>query len=299
MENRQPRHMVNEFIFPEGSTGWFKLSFEPVNEGVLILSMDITEQKQAEFAIKERERQLSALVTSLTDIVFELDQEGRYLNAWGGGDSKLLQHKEQIIGQRVDQVLAKETAQSFLDAIKLATTKGESSTIEYPLELADEKTLVQSVINPVITQDGSHRTASMLIRDITESTKIKKLRKETLNRYTKVLQNNSVGILFWNVTTGRNGGRERQILELTGYSRQDIEEKQLTWQELTPDEYMDTVQVEIRKCQLKGQVGPYEKELVRKDGTRQWFAIAATPLMSTPVWSFMSIFPSGKPLSNP
>ncbi len=32
----------NEFIFPNGSKGWFYLSIQPVHEGLLILSLDIT-----------------------------------------------------------------------------------------------------------------------------------------------------------------------------------------------------------------------------------------------------------------
>lgn len=45
---RIPIHLENEFTFPDGSQGWFELSFQPVPEGVFILSVDITERKRAE-----------------------------------------------------------------------------------------------------------------------------------------------------------------------------------------------------------------------------------------------------------
>ncbi|MHB8136301.1 MAG: PAS domain-containing protein [Anaerolineaceae bacterium] len=32
----------NEFVFPDGSKGWFYLSIQPIDEGILILSLDIT-----------------------------------------------------------------------------------------------------------------------------------------------------------------------------------------------------------------------------------------------------------------
>lgn len=38
----------NEFLFPDGSIGWFELRIEPVPEGIFILSIDITKRKQAE-----------------------------------------------------------------------------------------------------------------------------------------------------------------------------------------------------------------------------------------------------------
>ncbi len=48
MENRKPREMENLFSYPDGSKAWFELRFEPVPEGVFILSLDITERKMAE-----------------------------------------------------------------------------------------------------------------------------------------------------------------------------------------------------------------------------------------------------------
>lgn len=45
--------LINEFTFPDGSTGWFELHIEPVPRGLFILSMDITERKRAELARKD------------------------------------------------------------------------------------------------------------------------------------------------------------------------------------------------------------------------------------------------------
>jgi PAS domain S-box-containing protein len=47
-DERVPIHLENEFTFPDGSSGWFELSFQPVPEGVFVLSVDITERKKAE-----------------------------------------------------------------------------------------------------------------------------------------------------------------------------------------------------------------------------------------------------------
>ena len=40
--------MDNEFTFADGSKAWFELHMEPVPEGVLILSIDITKNKSIE-----------------------------------------------------------------------------------------------------------------------------------------------------------------------------------------------------------------------------------------------------------
>lgn len=48
LRDHAPQSMVNEFPFPNGSTGWFDLRMTPADGGVLILSVDITELKRAE-----------------------------------------------------------------------------------------------------------------------------------------------------------------------------------------------------------------------------------------------------------
>jgi PAS domain S-box-containing protein len=51
MEERTAHSLENEFTFPDGSTGWFEVSIEPVPEGVCVLSAEITERKRAEARI--------------------------------------------------------------------------------------------------------------------------------------------------------------------------------------------------------------------------------------------------------
>ncbi|MCM2270812.1 MAG: response regulator, partial [Thermoanaerobaculia bacterium] len=48
MRRRRPQTLENEFEFPDGSVGWFELHFEPVPEGVLVLSIDISARYRAE-----------------------------------------------------------------------------------------------------------------------------------------------------------------------------------------------------------------------------------------------------------
>lgn len=67
-QERIPIHLENEFVFPDGSLGWFELSFQPVPEGIFILSVDITERKKAEqnliTANKMLDRRAAELETS-------------------------------------------------------------------------------------------------------------------------------------------------------------------------------------------------------------------------------------------
>ena len=46
MRKRTSHRMINEFTFPDGTKSWFELSMQPVPEGILVLSWDITEYKR-------------------------------------------------------------------------------------------------------------------------------------------------------------------------------------------------------------------------------------------------------------
>jgi two-component system cell cycle sensor histidine kinase/response regulator CckA len=58
MEQRVPHFMENEFTFPDGTKGWFELRFEPVPEGVFIMSLDITARRRAQEDLRVIEAQL-------------------------------------------------------------------------------------------------------------------------------------------------------------------------------------------------------------------------------------------------
>jgi PAS domain S-box-containing protein len=61
MDRRTPRHLENEFTYPDGSSRWFDLSIQPSPEGLLILSTDITERKEAELRVLRQVGHLRAL----------------------------------------------------------------------------------------------------------------------------------------------------------------------------------------------------------------------------------------------
>ncbi|NQV32351.1 MAG: PAS domain-containing protein, partial [Phycisphaeraceae bacterium] len=65
MEERTMQHMENEFTYFDGQKSWFELSIQPVQEGIFILSIDITERKRAEQQIFNHRTQLKSLASEL------------------------------------------------------------------------------------------------------------------------------------------------------------------------------------------------------------------------------------------
>jgi PAS domain S-box-containing protein len=94
MGKRVSHRMENEFVYPDGSKGWFDLSFEPVEEGVFILSLDITERKRAEVALKQWGQELEERVQQRTA---ELEQRGQELTEANVRLEELSLHKSQFL----------------------------------------------------------------------------------------------------------------------------------------------------------------------------------------------------------
>lgn len=60
MEERIPFQLENEYTYLDGTRRWFELSIQPIPDGIFILSIDITERKQAKEALTEQEFWLNA-----------------------------------------------------------------------------------------------------------------------------------------------------------------------------------------------------------------------------------------------
>ncbi len=68
--------LINEFDFPDGSKGYFELRMQPVPDGILILSIDITQEKRLEIELKNLNKHLKDNVVERTkELVRALEKE--------------------------------------------------------------------------------------------------------------------------------------------------------------------------------------------------------------------------------
>ncbi len=122
MRDRTACRLENEFIYPDGSRGYFELSIEPVSDGLFILSVNITERKRAEARLQHLTAVLRALRNINQLIVHEKNRDALlrraceiltetrgYHSAWIGlGDrtTGLRAAAESAIGPEFDAVRA-------------------------------------------------------------------------------------------------------------------------------------------------------------------------------------------------
>ena len=78
MDERIPIYFENEFVFPDGQMAWFDLSIQPVPEGVLIQSFDITQRKTADEKMQKISRHYQSLIEKAPDGIVLLNAEGNF-----------------------------------------------------------------------------------------------------------------------------------------------------------------------------------------------------------------------------
>ncbi|MEJ5250607.1 MAG: ATP-binding protein [Armatimonadota bacterium] len=140
----------------------------PADIRFLQMAADLTggmiQRKRAMEEAQERNARLSAILHALPDIMFLLDEEGRFLD-WYAQDSKqLLMSPEQFLGRTVEEVLPPEIASLTMSTIAQVLTIRQVVAYEYALEVPGRGTRYYEA--RMAPSEG--RTVVAIVRDVTE-----------------------------------------------------------------------------------------------------------------------------------
>jgi PAS domain S-box-containing protein len=142
-----------------------------------------------------------------------------------------------------------------------------------PLETKDGRRVeVEFISNAYLV--GEKRLIQCNIRDITE-------RKRNEARFRRLLDSNAQGVYFWN-TDGRVTGGNDAFLTLVRYTREDLEAGRIGWSAMTPPEYSQLDRRSMAEIASGGVCTPFEKEFIRKDGSRVPILIGAAAFEDNP-----------------
>lgn len=96
-------------------------------------------------------------------------------------------------------------------------------------------------------------------------------------RLARALEIQAIGVIYFDMT-GRLVDANDAFLAATQYSRADLESGELSWQRLTPPEWVAASEHAFAELKSYGETTPYEKEYIRRDGSRWWALFAAKML---------------------
>jgi PAS domain S-box-containing protein len=91
--------------------------------------------------------------------------------------------------------------------------------------------------------------------------------QERESRVRRLVDSNIVGVMIWDLD-GRIVEANDAFLDMLQYQREDIASGGVRWTDLTPSEWRQQDERATADLKATGTVQPYEKQFLRKDGTR-------------------------------
>ena len=120
---------------------------------------------------------------------------------------------------------------------------------------------------PVKNERGEISGAGIILADISAAKQTELALTESEMRFRSVVESNMIGIGFWDAN-GEVTGANDALLEMIGYTREDLVSGQISWVELTPPEYGELDRAALKQVAESGSCAPFEKEYIRSDGSR-------------------------------
>lgn len=116
--------------------------------------------------VADRTADLDTTLRAIPDLLFEVDDEGRYLNVWAANQDLLVSSRETLLGRTVTDALPAEAASTILEALREAKAEGTSygQQIRLPLPQGEAWFELSTACKP--GQD-EHPRFIVLSRDIT------------------------------------------------------------------------------------------------------------------------------------
>jgi PAS domain S-box-containing protein len=117
--------------------------------------------------------------------------------------------------------------------------------------------------------------------DVTERKRAEAALRESEERYRSVSESGFISIAFF-ITDGRITEANDAWLRLMGVSRQELAAGLVRWDQLTAPEWLARTRQAVAELEATGHARPYEKEYVRRDGSRFWALVGGAKLEGRP-----------------
>ena len=128
-----------------------------------------------------------------------------------------------------------------------------------------------TVLELLASQAAISLENALLYTDLQQENSERKRAEEALReregRIRRLVESNIIGVFFWDMGGGI-GEANDALLQMVGYSRQELLSGNIQWASMTPPEYRAADARAIEELRQTGTCAPYEKEFIRKDGQR-------------------------------
>jgi PAS domain S-box-containing protein len=215
MNERIPQFMENKFTYPDGSIGCFDLKIQPIEEGIFILSLDISERKRAEEELRKSES-LFVEMGKLANIGgWELNLQTMEL-FWTPQTYKIYGIENSCMPSIEDAInfYAPEARPIITDAVNLGISEGKPWDVELPFINAKGENIWVRTLGTGEFHDGKCIRMYGAFQDITERKLIEEEMRKNQEQFRMISENvaDMIAVLDLDGKRIYNSPSYRQIL---------------------------------------------------------------------------------------
>ena len=271
-------------IRPDGSIRWVRDRGFVVKENgqpyrLAGVTEDITEEKQAEFALRESQEQLKLALKTAKLGNCQLDLRSNQLITSEQCKANFgLPPDADFTYEKLFERIHPEDRLRVQESLQQAIANDTDCDVEYR-NIWDDNSIHWVLIRArcVYNSGGNPLKMVGMLMDITERKRADEQLRESERRLRRLVESNMFGVLLGDSFGGIHYANEYS-LNLTGYTLAEIDNGEVRWDELTPPEFAALDAKAIEEVSTKGVCTPYEKEFRHKDGRRIPILIGAALL---------------------
>ena len=243
----------------------------------IIVTLDITERKQAEDALRQSEERFARFMRHLPGLAWIKDIQGHYVYANAAAEHAFNTPREKLYGRTDEDIFQPEAAAQFRrnDEQALTDEKGVQviETLEHP-----DGVLHYSLVSkfPIPGPDGSTALIGGTAFDITERLKAEEALRESEERFRAILRQATAGIVRKDAE-GRLLFVNQAFCNMLGYTESDLTGKTI-WEFMHPDDVAENKR-SYERLMLEGIPFKLERRLIRQDGSVIWVDASVSPIM--------------------
>jgi PAS domain S-box-containing protein len=257
------------------SVAWFPISGPnglPLGVGGIV--QEITQQLKVETQLLQAQatekkvlERAASLMENLTEGFCVFDRDFRFVYMNTAGARFIDMSRQELIGRTQWEAFPASVGTTVEREFRRAMV--ERVTIEFENHYAPWDLWYSIKVYPA--ENGG---LCVLYRDITELKRIADVKHRADELIQRAFDTQSVGIIEWDLDRSLITSASRHFLQMVGYAVEDIDAEKLNFREMTPPEWTTINEDAIVVMRKNGSVAAYEKEYLRKDGTRVPIMIA-------------------------
>jgi PAS domain S-box-containing protein len=234
--------------------------------GFIAVQHDLTERKRSEERIRISEEKYRLLFDSNPLPMWVFDNETLAFLAVNRAACRHYGYSlDEFLSMTIRDIRPPEDVPSLLRGIGTEGSGFQRSGI-WRHRKKDGTLIYVEVTSAPFVFDG--RAAELVLAiDVTHRLRAEDGMRKSEERFRKLFESNTIGIVIADLN-GRTLEANDAYLDMIGYGQEELQSGRLRWDQMTPAEYRERDHAAVEELRRTGAATPWEKELIRKDGSR-------------------------------